>query len=132
MLHGIQCGLLICHEWRYPELYREQMRLGTRLVFQSWYDGSLTRDDFRDHGRDQGTLITGTVRGNAANNYLWISASNTSRRESCFPSFVVRPDGKVLHQLKRNVTGMLLTRIDPGQPFEDPSKHWRFRAMQDF
>ena len=130
MLKGIRCGLLICHEWRYPELYREQVRLGTRLLFQSWYDGSLSLEDFEDHGHDQGTLITGTVRGYAANNYLWISASNTSGRESCFPAFVVRPDGRIVHRLKRNVTGVLITRIDIRQPFEDPSKYWRPRAMQ--
>jgi len=130
MVKGIQCGLLICHEWRYPELYREQIRLGTKLVFQSWYDGNLTLEDFEDHGREQGTLITGTVRGYAANNYLWISASNTSKRQSCFPSFVVQPDGKVLHHLKRNVTGMLLTRVDFRQQFDDPSGPWRPQAMQ--
>ncbi len=130
MLKDIRCGLLICHEWRYPELYREQVRLGTRLVFQSWYDGHLTLDDFRDHGQDQGTLIIGTVRGYAANNGLWISASNTSQRESCFAGFVVRPDGRIVHQLKRNVTGVLLTCIDPGRAFDDPSMPWRERAMQ--
>lgn len=129
-IRGIRCGLMICHEWRYPELYREQVRLGSRLVFQSWYDGGLTAEAFREHGQATGSLITGTVRGYAANNYLWISASNTSRRESCFPGFVVRPDGRVVHRLKRNVTGIVLTRIDFRQAFEDPSGPWRAHAMQ--
>lgn len=130
MLNGVRCGLLICHEWRYPELYREQVRLGTRLVFQSWYDGHLSRGDFEDHGRDQGSLIVGTVRGYAANNNLWISASNTSRSESCFASFLVRPDGRIVQQLKRNRTGLLISRIDFTRRFDDPSRHWRPRAMQ--
>ena len=106
-IKGFACGVLICHEWRYPELYREQKQLGTRLLFQSWYDGNLSATEYKSQGKELGSLITGAVRGYAANNYLWISASNTSGRESCFASFVARPDGKILHQLKRNVTGIL-------------------------
>jgi predicted amidohydrolase len=129
-LHGVTCGLLICHEWRYPELYRQQMAAGTELLFQSWYDGNLSAAGYRQAGEDLGSLIVGTVRGNAANNHLWISASNTSGRESCFASFVVQPDGRVVKQLKRNVTGLLITKVDVDQAFSDPSGPWRRRAVQ--
>jgi predicted amidohydrolase len=103
-IHGVNCGLLICHEWRYPELYREYKRLKVDILFQSWYDGNLSSSKYRSEGKELGELITGTVRGNAANNYLWISGSNICKRESCFPGFVVRPDGKVLGKLVRNRT----------------------------
>ena len=46
-IHGVNCGLLICHEWRYPELYREYKGLKTDLLFQSWYDGNLTSARYR-------------------------------------------------------------------------------------
>jgi len=124
------CGLLICHEWRYPELYREQKQLGTQILFQSWYDGNLSAKEYEKEGKELGSLITGAVRGNAANNYLWVSASNTSARESCFASFVARPDGKTLHQLKRNVTGILISKIDPNPQYADPSRPWRDRAYK--
>jgi predicted amidohydrolase len=130
MVKGIKCGVLICHEWRYPELYREQHGLGTKILFQSWYDGNLTVKHYKKDGKDLGSLITGTVRGNAANNRLWISASNTSKKESSFASFVVQPNGKILNQLKRNVTGVLVNQIDLSKNFEDPSKPWRGRAMK--
>jgi len=110
-------------------LYREQKRLGTEILFQSWYDGNLSTAKFAEEGNDLGSLITGTVRGNAANNSLWISASNTSKKESCFASFVVRPDGRIVHQLKRNVTGVLISKINLSTKFEDPSGHWRERAF---
>lgn len=129
-IKGVSCGVLICHEWRYPELYREQNRLGTRILFQSWYDGNLSLADYQKEGRELGTLIPGTVRGSAANNQLWISASNTSARESCFASFVVRPDGQVVHKLKRNFSGVLITRINPDEVFADPSGPWRNRAVR--
>jgi len=124
---GVNCGLLICHEWRYPELYREYKGLKADLVFQSWYDGNLSTARYRSEGKELGELITGTVRGNAANNYLWISGSNTSKKESCFPSFVVRPDGKVSGKLSRNRSGVLITKIDLKKSFADPSAHLRDR-----
>jgi predicted amidohydrolase len=129
-IKGFACGVLICHEWRYPELYREQKQLGTRLLFQSWYDGNLSATEYKSQGKELGSLITGAVRGYAANNYLWISASNTSGRESCFASFVARPDGKILHQLKRNVTGILISKINSNTKFADPSGPWRKRVYK--
>jgi predicted amidohydrolase len=124
-LNGIRCGLLICHEWRYGELYRQYERLGTQLIFQSWYDGKMTYPEYQDKGQNLGEVIVGTVRGNAANNHLWISASNTSKKESCFPAFVVRPDGAITSRLRRNETGVLITPVDTSQHFEDPSGHLR-------
>jgi len=129
-IKGVTCGFLICHEWRYPELYREQKRLGTDVLFQSWYDGNMSAAEYEDEGKEMGSLIRGTVRGRAANNYLWISASNTSKRASAFGSFVVQPDGRIRHQLKRNVTGMLISRIALQSAFADPSGPWRARAME--
>lgn len=124
-IHGVNCGLLICHEWRYPELYREYKRLKSDVLFQSWYDGNLTAARYQSEGKELGELITGTVRGNAANNYLWISGSNTCKKESCFPAFVVRPDGKVSGKLARNRSGVLISKIDLGESFIDPSGHLR-------
>ena len=124
-LNGIPCGLLICHEWRYGELYRQYERLGCELIFQSWYDGNMTYPEYQDKGQNLGEVIIGTVRGNAANNHLWISASNTSKKESCFPGFVVRPDGSISDRLRRNETSVLITAIDTSQHFEDPSGHHR-------
>ena len=127
-IKGISCGMLICHEWRYPELYRAYKRQGVEIIFQSWYDGRLSPSEFREEGKELGSLITGTVRGNAANNYLWISASNTSQRESSFASFVVRPDGRIAHRLKRNVTGVLISKIHFDTSYSDPSGQLRDRA----
>jgi predicted amidohydrolase len=124
-LKGFKCGLLICHEWRYPELYREYHKSGVSIVFHSWYDGGLSREDFLSEGKELGELITGYVRGNAANNYLWISGSNNSRKESSFPAFMVQPDGKILGRLKRNKAGVIITQVRNSDSFEDPSAYNR-------
>ena len=120
-IKGIKCGMLICHEWRYPELYREYYKLKAEVIFQSWYDVNLTASDYEKSGKYFGELIPGTVRGNAANNHLWISASNTSKKESSFPAFIASPDGRILNKLKRNRPGVLISRIDPDKKFYDPS-----------
>ena len=124
-INGISCGLLICHEWRYPELYREYKRLKADVLFQSWYDGNLSQAGYSSSGKELGELIMGYVRGNAANKYLWISASNTSKKESSFPAFSVRPDGKISGKLARNQSGVLITEINTGQTYADPSGHLR-------
>lgn len=128
-IKGFNCGLLICHEWRYPELYRDYYKMKADLIFQSWYDGNLSSQQYEEKGRELGELITGYVRGNAAGNYLWISVSNNSRKESNFPAMMVRPDGKVLHKLHRNRAGVLISRIDKRQDFVDPSAHNRDRLL---
>lgn len=128
-IKDVTCGLLICHEWRYPELYREQKRLGVDVLFHSWYEGNLSAESYANAQLNQSTLVPGTARGRAANNHFWISGSNTSARESCFPSFVARPDGRIVQQAKRNVTGLIITRIDPDKSYDDPSAPWRERAM---
>lgn len=130
IIKGIKCGLLICHEWRYPELYREQKMEGTELIFQSSYDVYKDTATYQTEGKELGNLVVGTIQGNAANNYLWISASNTSKKESSFASFIARPDGRIHQRLKRNVTGVLISKIDFNQQFTDPSGPWRKRAYQ--
>jgi len=129
-IKGIKCGLLICHEWRYPELYREYYKLKAEVIFQSWYDGDHSSADYENSGKNLGDLIPGTVRGNAANNHLWISASNTSRKESNFAAFMVQPDGRLLKKLKRNRSGVLISKIDADEKFYDPSKPWRDRVLK--
>jgi predicted amidohydrolase len=124
-LKGIKCGLLICHEWRYPELYRQYYKLGVQILFQSWYDGNYSEEEYLDEGKNLGEVIPGFVRGNAANNKLWISAANTSKKQSSFPAFVVQPDGLVLGKLKRNVSGVLISEINFDQEYSDLSSHFR-------
>ena len=130
-LKGISCGVLICHEWRYGELYREYCALGAEIIFQSFYDGNLSPEEYIEEAKEQGKVIPGTMRGNAANNYLWISSCNISNKESTFPSFVLQPDGGMYNKLKRNIPGVLVSVIDFEREFADLSRHWRTRILEE-
>lgn len=128
-IHGIMCGLLICHDFRYPELYREYKRLGARLMFHSYHNGHSTKAKLRRSGNIWGVIVPPTMQAHAANNYLWISANNTSRRESCWPSFFVRPDGVITGKLPNQRAGVLVSTVDTKAKLYDASAAWRDRAM---
>ena len=66
----------------------------------------------------------------ASNNHVWISCSNSSARESCWPAFVVRPDGVVSGKLRRNVAGVLVTEIGANDRYYDSTAAWRGRAAR--
>ncbi len=140
---GVRCGTLICHEYRYPELYRELKRQGVELVFHSYYTGNFSRKILREMRQQVGgkfhplnpgktlpeiTMPAG-MHARAADNYMWISCSNTSARESSWPNFVVRPDGVIVGRLRRNVAGVLITKIDTVAEYYNSTGPWRMRAM---
>lgn len=129
-INGVKCALLICHEWRYPELYRQYYKMGVQLVFQSWYDGNYSEAEYIEEGKNLGEVIPGFVRGNAANNKLWISAANTCKKQQSFPAFMCRPDGALHGKLKRNINGVLISEIDFDKEYIDLSSHLRDKVIQ--
>jgi predicted amidohydrolase len=142
-IRGVRCGALICHEYRYPELYREYKRRGVQLMFHSFHAGNIPPERFRamqdavgDGNRrlNRGATLPGitmpaTMIAEAANNHVWISCPNSSARESCWPSFFVRPDGVVTGRLRRNTAGVLISEMDTDEEIYDSTAAWRDRAM---
>jgi deaminated glutathione amidase len=140
---GIRCGALICHDYRYPELYREYKRRGVQLMFHSYHAGHIPVGLYREIRKKVGAgnwkLNAGTTLPEitmpaamhvaAANNYMWISCPNSSAPMSCWPGFFVRPDGVITGRLRRNTAGILLSRVDTGIRYYDSTVAWRDRAM---
>ncbi len=140
---GVRCGALICHDYRYPELYREYKRRGVQLMFHSYHAGHISAERFQamqdevgaEHQKlNPGSTLPGitmpaTMHAAAANNYMWISCPNSSARESCWPSFFVRPDGVITGRLQPHTSGILLSTVDTEEPFYDSTVAWRERAM---
>ncbi|MFT7616457.1 MAG: putative amidohydrolase [Planctomycetota bacterium] len=140
---GVKCGVLICHEYRYPELYREMKKLNVEVVFHSFHAGNLTKARLKmmekevgpkNHKWNHGTnypaiTMPAAIQTRAQSNYLWISATNSSAKESTWATFVVRPDGVITERLRRNGAGLILSTIDTELKFYDATKAWRKRAM---
>lgn len=142
-INRIRCGILICHDCRYPELYREYKRRRVQVMFHSFHAGNVRAKlwkaiaaeigprNVRLNGAETiaGIVFPATMQSMAANNFMWISCSNSSRAQSCFPGFLVRPDGVITGRLRRNVAGILVSTVDTAQELYDSTVAWRDRAM---
>jgi predicted amidohydrolase len=140
----VQCGALICHDYRYPELYREYKRRGVQLMFHSYHAGHVAPERLRAmregvgarrHRINNGSTLPeitmrAAMHAAAANNYMWISCSNSSARESCWPAFFVRPDGVITGRLRSNTAGVLISTVDTTERFYDSTRAWRERSMR--
>ena len=136
-VNGVRCGLQICHDFRYPELYREYKRREVQLMFHSYHNGGMTLKHKQDHHNVWSVLVRATMQTYAASNYMWISVNNTSRRESSGSSFVVATgrsdrwpaatapsrspdnDHRYRDALFRRVEGMAI----PGDAWRVPQRH---------
>jgi predicted amidohydrolase len=142
-INGVRCGALICHDCRYPELYRQYKRKGVQVLFQSFHAGNFPPRTWktmagqvgaRFHRLNRAKTLPGivfpaTIQSMAANNHLWISCSNSSAPQSCFGAFFVRADGVVIGRLKRNNAGVLITSADTSEKVYDSTIAWRDRAI---
>ena len=127
---GIRCGLQICHDFRYPELYREYNRKGAQLVLHSYHNGGMNPETKKEYQNVWAVLVRATMQAYAGSNHLWISVNNTTRRESSGSSFLVRPDGLVASTLPLHRAGVLIHTIDTEADYYDASKDWRRRALR--
>jgi len=143
-LKGVRCGVLICYEYAFPELYREYKRRGVQLVFHSFHAGHASPKTVKFMAREVGIpfhklnggssypeiRMPASVQAAATANHLWVSCSNTSARHSSFPSFFVRADGIITGRLRRNVSGVLVSEVNTNQRLYDGTRGWRDRAMR--
>ena len=112
-IKGVRCGMLICHDLRYPELYREYRRKGVDCLFHSFFNA-------RAEGATIHTIIVKpTMQAHAACNHMWISVSNASDYYQGWSSFFVYPDGRIAGSLRRHRRGVLITELDTEKEYRD-------------
>jgi predicted amidohydrolase len=121
-VNGVNCGLLICYDIRFPELYREYRKSGTDVIFQSFYNARQGK------GSIHPIIMHITAQARAATNYFYMSLTNSSAPES-WPCYFITPDGLVRNKLEKNVPGILISDIDTGEKYYDASSTYRQDAM---
>ncbi|MEX2566264.1 MAG: carbon-nitrogen hydrolase family protein [Cyclobacteriaceae bacterium] len=121
-LNGVNCGLLICYDIRFPELYREYRNLDTDIVFQSFYNARQKK------GSIHPIIMPVTSQAMAATNYFYMSLTNSSASES-WPSHFITPDGLVQNKLPVNEAGILISDLDISNQYYDASKPFRLNAI---
>jgi deaminated glutathione amidase len=122
-LNGIKCGLAICYDLRFPELYRELKRLGVQCVIQSSYNA-------RQEGPSVHTeIMRQTMQAHAATNYFWVNMTNSCAFYSPYPSCFIQPDGRIARQLRFNKPGVMVNEVDTDAEFYDASAEFRQLAM---
>jgi deaminated glutathione amidase len=144
-IDGVRCGAQICHDYRYPELYREYSRLGAQVMFHSFHAGGVpaervaaitaaigpgyTRLNPSATCTYPGITMPAAMTTAAACNHMWISAPNSSARESLWPAFFVRADGVTTGRLRRNTPGVLISDVDTDEELYDSTRFWRRQAI---
>jgi predicted amidohydrolase len=121
-VNGVNCGLLICYDIRFPELYREYRKSETDVIFQSFYNARQGK------GSIHPIIMHITAQARAATNYFYMSLTNSSAPES-WPCYFITPDGLILNKLEKNVPGVLISDIDTGKKYYDASREYRPDAI---
>lgn len=125
---GVTCGVAICYDYRFPELFRELKRLGVQALFQSFHNarGSVVADPKYNVWK---VIVPATMQCRAAENHFWVSANNSTCRPSRWASFAVQPDGQIVGRLKLHRPGVLVTDMEMRGDFFDAPGPWREAAM---
>ncbi|MFO7948431.1 MAG: carbon-nitrogen hydrolase family protein [Armatimonadota bacterium] len=123
-INGVTCGILICYDLRFPEIYRAYKKRGVQLLFQPFHNAN------KDGPTVHNIIMPTTVQARAASNYMWISAANACSYYQNWPSMLVRPDGTVVNTLRRHRSGVMVNEVDTHESLYDASGINRERAMK--
>ncbi len=120
--NNIKCGLLICFDLRFPELYREYKKLGVDVIFQSFYNARHRENCIHPK------IMPVTAQARAATNFYYMSLTNSCAPYS-WPCYFITPDGLVAQKLDANKPGILISKIDLSKKYYDASEPFRMDAI---
>ena len=75
-LKGVTCGLMICYDSCFPEMYNRYRHAGVAITFHSYYNAHHKGPNILDE------FIPAQVQTRAADNTMWVVANNSCARHS--------------------------------------------------
>ena len=99
-------GLTICFDMRFPELFRRYLAAGVNLILISSYQAG------GDRAAHMRRVAPAALITRAAENGIYLSASNTSQAPSWHQSMIIKFNGVVIAAARRHRASMALATLD--------------------
>lgn len=121
-IRGVRCGLLICYDIRFPELYRQYSQQGAQLIFHSFHNAR------QKPGGIHPKIMPPTAQARAATNGMFLSVNNSSAKHS-WPSIFITPDGLIQQCLETDEPGIMVNLVDTQAKYYDASRVYRQQSI---
>ena len=120
-IEGVRCGLLICLDWAFPELWQAYAAEKVELVLLS------SNSDQAGRTRNQAHTIPPLMQGYAFLHGFAISLSNSCRPQQDFASQWIERSGHKGGECRRDAPGLTLNALS-----DDPAQDAFFDMVRNF
>ncbi len=117
-IKGFNLGFLICYDSCFPEMYNIYRHKDVKIMLHSFYNARRRGKTIMDE------VAPALIRVRAADNLMWVFASNSSGHYSSWPTCIARPDGS-LESLERGVPGIIYREFPDHERTKD-FRSWTF------